>query len=725
MTNRIWHISASLLALLASSPALAQAETPAAQAEADESTSDDGALNTIVVTAQKRSENLQDVPIAITTLDGAALANRGIVNVAQLGTVAPGLNFRANRGQFQPTIRGIGTNAGFAENPVSLYVDGVYIPQQLGALVDLNDVEQVSVLKGPQGTLFGRNSTAGVVQIETRRPSHQLGGEVQASIDDYQTLRSNAYLSGGLGDKAAASLSVVYDTQGVGWGKDYTTGQDVGLTDHAFSSRGKLLFEPGDDTEIVLIGQYSDQDSITGSFKPYPGTRFSYPGAGPYRSRYDTYANRREHVRVKTKSASATLDHDFGFASLRSISSFRRLDALNVFDGDGTAAPLFLITIDSDSTDYTQELQLASPKEGPVKWLVGGYYIHIRDRVQPAQIAARPPFTPAVATIVRQGAQTIESFAGFGQLSWEFSSGTTLTGGARYSTERRHFDAFQSTTLGTSAPVVVPVDRVVKVHKPTFRVALDHKFSDDILGYVSFNTGFKSGGFNLLAPATPPYAPETIKSYEAGLKTELFDRRVRFNVGGFYYDYSNVQISQVINNASTVSNAASARLYGVDVDFEALLATGLQLSGGFEVLDAKFTKFDNAQVARPNPAGGAFVTSGSAKGNRLPLSQNFAANAALDYDTGFSGADLHFNVTGSYQGGFFFEPDNFAHQPAYFLLNASARVTLPGSGLSVTLWGRNMFDEAIITAAGSSRTGINSNYDAAPRTYGVTALYKF
>ena len=584
MKRSTWLGCASIAAIALAVPAHARAQAAPPQPTSDPVPADapdqaGGVGADIVVTAQKRSENLQSVPIVISAFSNERLQTTGVQTTSQLTTLTPGLNVRITNGSFQPTIRGIGTSAGFVENPVSLYIDGVYIPQQREGVRDLNDIAQVAVLKGPQGTLFGRNSTGGVIQITTRTPNHEFGLEAETGIDNYQTWRNALYVTGGLTSTLAASVSLQYTTQGIGWGKDYTTGRDTHRTDHRFNVRGKLLFEPTSTTTLTLAGEHFDRRDFGDARTAFPGTKFVYPGFGPVRSEYDTYGDSDGQIAFHGESGSLTIDQDAGFAKLQSISSYRQSNGRTSFDNDAVASPLFFVHIDNQpSRDYTQELQIVSPGGGRFNWVVGAFYLHNFDSLAPSITSVRPPLFPRVAVIQRNSAQTTESVAGFAQATWEFLPATKLTGGARYTYEQRRFDATQTTTSATGV-VAVPVKGTLSIEKPTFRVALDHEFAPRVLGYLSFNTGFKSGGYNLLAPLAPSYQPETLKAYEAGFKSELFERNVRLNAAAFYYDYKNIQVSQIINNLSTVSNGAKARLYGLDVDVEARLAERTTVHG--------------------------------------------------------------------------------------------------------------------------------------------------
>ena len=737
---RIRINSVSTLALVFAVPAYTQTlpSTPAPSdasapqpAPAVQAPAASGGLQEIVVTAQKRSENLQTVPIAVTAASGAELTSRGITSSLQLNTVAPGLNIRTTAGSFQPSIRGVGTSSNVVENPVALYIDGVYLPQQREGLRQLEDIEQIAVLKGPQGTLFGRNATGGVIQITTLAPSHTAGGEVKAEVDEYATLRGSAYLTGGLTDTLAGSISASYAHQGNGWGKNLATGDDTFKLDHDFAARAKLLFEPTSATSITLIADYMNRKELSNDFQPYHGLPLSIPGSGPLKSVYDTNSAVDGINAFKGGGVSLTVDQDLSFAKLVSITSYRRGTGSYQFANAPVPQPYFIVeSPNSPNEDYTQELQLISPKTGRFNWVVGTFYYHNSLGANPIYRFFGGPFTPAPTSASRtttNATEITESVAPFAQASWEFLPRTTLTGGVRYTYEKRTLeDASVVSTLvnGTSLTSTIPEKRLT-IRKPTFRAALDHRFSESVLGYFSFNTGIKSGGFNSVSPANPAYLPEKLTAYEVGLKTELFDRRVRLNLAGFYYNYTNLQVIQFVGVTQTVVNGPAAKLYGLDADFEAQITHGLRASGGFELEHTEFSNYPGAVFSTPKPSGGALIFAGDATGDRLPLAQKFTATAALDYHTDVSRGALDFNITTNYNGGYFFEADNFLHQKAYVMLNSSLKFKPAGTRIGITLFGKNLFNEKVITQASTQSIGYPATFGSAPRTYGIGVSFKF
>lgn len=614
---------------------------------------------------------------------------------------------------------------------MALYIDDVYLPQQREGIRQLDDIAQVAVLKGPQGTLFGRNATGGVIQITTLAPTHEFGGRLRAEIDNYATIRAGVYLTGGLAENLAGSLSVSYADQGKGWGDNLSTGNDTFKILHEFSVRGKLLFEPAAGTAITLIGDYADKKQLTNSFQPYEGLPLLFPGTGPLASVYDTYAGEDSFNAFKGGGVSLKIEQDLGFADIVSITAYRKGIGNYKFDNAAVPQPYFIVhSPRSPSESFSQELQLVSSRSDQFNWVVGAYYFHYSNASDPIRRRFSGPFTPlptSAAMTVTTAEEITESLAPFGEANWAFLPDTRLTVGARYTYEKRRLEKGQVVAHlvnGGTVSTLFPKEPLT-VREPTFRVALDHRFSPDVLGYLSFNTGIKSGGFNIVTPANNAYLPEKLKAYEAGLKTELLDRNLRLNLAAFYYDYSNLQVIQFIGVTQQVVNGPGAKIYGLDMDFEAWLGQDLRASGGFEWKHSEFTNFDGAAFSTPRPGGGAIIGPGDASGNRLPLAQNFSATLALDYHQDISAGALDFNLTGNYNGDYYFEADNFLRQKAYFMLNASVKWTDAADRFSLTLWGRNLFDEKVITQVTSQSIGYPATFGNAPLTFGATAGFRF
>ena len=323
------------------------------------------------------------------------------------------------------------------------------------------------------------------------------------------------------------------------------------------------------------------------------------------------------------------------------------------------------------------------------------------------------------------------SIAPFAQVDFTLLTDTRLTLGARYTIEKRSFVG--STTAvrndGTFvAAVHPPIDSEFTFKKPSWRVSLDHRFSDTVLGYVSYNRGIKSGGYNISVPTAPAYQPEKLDAYEVGFKTELFDRKLRFNGAAFYYSYHDLQLSKFVNGAMVLTNAATAELYGIDADFEARVTPELKLSGGVSVLHSGYINYAGAQFIVPVATGGIALdpTRTDASGKRLQLAQNFSASITASYVKKLSFGTINVSATESHSGDYVFEADNFARQPAYDTVNISGSWTSLSDAITATLFVRNLLNKHVIGQAASiTSVGLEAAYTYEPRVYGVAVRTRF
>ncbi|WP_327752263.1 TonB-dependent receptor (plasmid) [Sphingobium sp. SJ10-10] len=692
----------------------------------------------IVVTAQKRAERLQDVPIAVSVASATQLESSGVKDLPQLQAIVPGLNVSVANGSFQPSIRGVATNSNIVEQPVSLYIDGVYLPQPQEGLRDIADASQITTLKGPQGTLFGRNATAGVIQITTMGPDFDTHGQFNISYGSYQTVHANAFVTDGLSKDIAVSLSTSYQTQNRGWGKSLTTGKEEGKLDHSYSTRGKILFNLSDATSLQIVGDYLNREDTGSTFQAYPGTQMIYQGFTPGINRYDSFSGSDGYTRFKGGGVAATFKSGLGFANLVSISAYRKSHFAFKFDLGGVAPPILNTTAAGQGRMYSQELQLISDDDGPLKWVLGAYYFNYRqgynffyrDFGTGVLLNGSGPYraNPNRQSATLTSFEKSESFAPFAQADFKITPTTTLTGGLRYTYEKRSLDGYGRITNGAGVALTpthsTPAPLTAK--KVTWRFALEQKIFGDAMVFASYSRGFKSGGFNIATPAAPAYLPEQLDDWEVGLKSQFLDRRVTFNVTGFYYKYQNIQVAQFVNNSQTVRNGARAELYGVDVDLTAKLATGLTVSSGLELLHPYFTQYNGAQFGTDNlVSGGVGITAFNAKGQRLAYARKAVLTGAVDYVTQAFGGKVAFNVTATRSGSYFFEPDNVVRQPAYTMLNASVKVSDASDRLSLRFGVSNALDESIISRNVTIGFGRLVSYNSPPREYSLALGMKF
>jgi iron complex outermembrane receptor protein len=720
------------VALLAT-PVLAQDVGGASAPSADTS----GQLEDIVVTAQKREENLQKVPVSIAAFSGDALGSRGAKSIADLTLITPGLQIGSQNGSVQPYLRGIG-NMGAAignESSVAVYIDGVYYTSVPSGAFALGNVSRVEVLKGPQGTLFGRNASGGVIQLITRDPSHTPALKGDVSYGNYNTINGNLYATAGLSDTVAIDLSLSGNKQNDGWGRNLVTGWRNGYADY-YSARSKLLFTPSDTTRITLTGGYSySKPSFQGS--TFLGTTqgtFTPPfvqttGVGFF----DRNDDLDSFTSFKQWMASLKAEQEFSFVRLTSISAYINNKIYGQTDGDWSPRPDFALVLPAKTNQFTQEFQLSSLPGSDLKWVFGLYYYHSLQAYTGAQFRGTI-FGPGYDAY---GKQIADSYAAYGQASYEIVPKLTLTGGLRHTQDKAKGSggfAGPGDPLTTAATTT----DTAKTKKVTFRGGADYQATEDVLLYASVSRGFKSLAYNIL-PFDGHNEPEVLDAYEAGLKSDLFDNRVRFNLSAFYYQLKKPQVQLLATAAVILSNADSARIKGIDFDITALAIKGLTLRVSGTYLDATYKVYGQLDSAgnctircapanppAPPPGYGTLPPVGIvAGGNTIPRSPKFSATVGFDYVADVGQGKITMTGDYSYNSGYFFEPDNFLHQGKFGLFGGQIKYS-PDERYYVAIWGKNLSDKRYVQYAGAQNGPSGYPFSGgAPRTYGVTAGFDF
>lgn len=726
-------------------PAWAQSASDASGTldTSDASRADDTAgnqLQEIVVTAQKRSQSLQKVPVAVTAFSSEALQTRGLTNVSDIAAITPGLSLNANAGVVLPILRGIGnpSNAVGNESSVAVYVDGVYFSRLTAGFFSLANIDRVEVLKGPQGTLFGRNASGGVVQIITRDPSYTPTAKGQISYANADTVEGNLYAATGLTDQLAIDISFAGRSQGDGYGRNITTGNRFGYSDYAVV-RSKLLWEPADTSKVLISGFYShSKDSQISN--TYPGTIGGYqsepfnprPNVGFYNSSQDADST----ATFATVGGSVRIDQDVGFAQLSSTTAYLSEKEEGNVDGDYSERPDFNGLIPAKTEQFTQEFQISNNEVGsPLDWILGAFYYNTLSAYTPFGIEGGSTIPGDIAgdDIINRlnffGSQRAKSYAGYAQATYEVLQGLKVTGGIRYTADRLRGWGNGFLALSDGSVTVVQPDTSArnKTNKWTFKAAVDYQITPDVLGYASFSRGFKSATFNIL-PFTPPATkPEVLDAYEIGLKSELFGRRLRLNGAVFQYDVSDPQVQLLTVGGVIYSNAGSSRVRGVELDGEAVIANGLSVTFGANFLDAEYRDYLGASsfTQNPNPPFGSQVSTINASGNKLPQAAKFTSTLGIVYTTPLADGELTLSGDWYHNSGFFWEANNFLRQDAYDLLSANIRYKLDDH-FTISVWGKNLADEKIVAFAGGQAGPSGFPYIAGrPRTYGVTAGFEF
>jgi iron complex outermembrane receptor protein len=691
-----------------------------------------GGLEEVVVTAQRRRENLQNVPIAVTAISGAKLVQSGISSVQDLRIAVPGLQVVNTAAAASITLRGVGS-AAFGpgvESPIALYVDGVYIASQFGQLIDFVNVDQVEVLKGPQGTLFGRNATGGLIQVTTKTPTQTPHLDMDVGYGSYNTVKGDLYASGGVAPGLAADIAAQVSQQGDGYGTNFYNGRDVDQVTLDLNLRSKWVYTPLEGTKITAIFDYSKLNGSVPYFRVLPGTSAPPPTGPNYGgSVFDTDSNADPYTHYQGGGASVRLEQSLGFADLVDTAAFRQLHTDAQIDLDSTAVPYEAVVVHANEEQFSNELQLQSHKDSKLKWVGGIFYFDDHGRDDPSNVSFDPvpglgPAGPLTA-LQSFGAVGASSIAGYAQATYEVLPATNLTLGGRYTFERRTFHASEYAEIGP-----IPLGELVSSYASkdfynfSYRAALDHRFSKELLVYGSVSSGFKSGGFNAGSVTDPPYAPEKLTAFEVGAKTDFLDNRLRINGSGFYYNYRNIQVQRLEVGTAGISNGASSHLYGADGDVQAQVTDDLRLTASFEYLHARFLNYPDALIS--SPSGLTPIVSGSATGNYLPYSPDLSGSIAADYvvQNLFHGA-LDLNGTYFYDSGFYTEPDNVVSQGAFQLANISARWKSDSAHYTVAFYINNLTDKRVLQGGATQTFGLHQGNFIPPRLVGFTLGYHF
>jgi iron complex outermembrane recepter protein len=761
MPRKYWGVSLSILMSAGSGAALAQTASTsgadggtaqtASPSESPSATSGTTGLEEIIVTAQRRAENLQNVPISVQALTAEQLANRGHIDATDLTALVPGLILPVSIGSATPFLRGSGnTTIGGGENAVAFYIDGIYLELPSNNLMSFNNIERVEVLKGPQGTLFGRNAVGGLIQVITKDPTQATEVDASVGYGSYNDLTGNLFASSGLTPNLAASIALTGEKRFNGWGNNLGTGDEL-FTAQNFGVQNKFLFTDDSKrftllTNVIYNQRTTNEGAVVGIVPGTFGPGDLVHNIGQYdidNPAFDPYTTSHQTI------ASIKAKYDFDWAQVWDLLAYeqsRTFDAMNLnavpVSLSPTVNPNFYYLLSKDKT-WTDELQLQSASDAKLHWLLGGFLMWNRTDANNSLYSTYTGVGnyPALTYTINDGGNTLNSYAGYAQATYPVLEATRLTIGLRYSVDEKEFYILKTLynaagdvtavqnqyTFANAKPPVDPNERWSKLNE---RVSLDHEFTRDIMGYVAFNTGFKGGEFSTLSPNNPAAAPEEITAYTAGFKSELLDHRLRLNVEGFYNELRNIQLKTTVlgQPAPLVYNAASGTAKGVDMDFEALLVRGLTLSGGVEYLDAHYDSFPNAPCYQQLPTGGIGpVGDGicNLSGATMIRSPTVSFNLALRYQWMLNnGGEMALQVGDAYNSGFFWDPDHLVKQDSYHNVSASATWTLPNPRYQLSVWGKNLTGSHIWASA-QEATPYESYYPGEPATYGATFSFHY
>jgi iron complex outermembrane receptor protein len=780
---------------LASGLAIAIASTSFLIAPAygqDEAAEEGPGLSEIVVTAQRREENLQDVPLSVTAVSGDKLdaISAGGVDIRGISGRVPSLLVESSFGRTFPRfyIRGLGnTDFDFnASQPVSLVYDDVVLENPILKGFPIFDLERVEVLRGPQGTLFGRNTPAGIVKFDSVKPSDVAGGYGKISYGRFNAINAQGAVGGPLGEKVSVRLSAMYQRQ-----DDYVDNvTPAGTTKDAFegykeyAARLQFLIKPSDDLDILLTGQFRSLDGTARLFRANVFTK-GQRGLNSNFNRYSVSTDGQNEQTVDTQNAAARITYDAGPVSFISVTSLWKGESNSVGDVDGGLGAFFtapatgpgFIPFSAETRDrvpnlkqFTQEFRIASNGDGPLSYQAGVFYFDETLTIRSDNYATLGDFVggvglltpPGGVNIVASQRQESTAWGVFGSATFAVTDALKLTGGIRYNDDKRDFtasrdfDSFPFDIFGATfptPPLLGTVTRKTKDNNVTWDLSANYEATDDINFYARVARGYRAPSIQgrLLFPpstATPLEDgvtvgdSETITSYEAGIKSDLLDGRARFNLNGFYYELKDAQLTAVGGgvNANRLINADKVRGYGFEAEVEFKPVSALLLTAGISynntsIRDAGLTTAAcGAQLGGLDPSictildpivtpAGAGPAIVNINGNSLPQSPEWIANWTARYSIPVGNGEIYAYTDWAYRSKInFFLYESVEYQDKS-MLEGGLRVGYKTDKYDFAAFVRN------ITKDTSAVGGIDFNnltgFVNEPRIWGVEAAFKF
>ncbi|MBB3861290.1 iron complex outermembrane receptor protein [Novosphingobium hassiacum] len=649
---------------------------------------DDGALETIVVVARKRAENVQTVPISITAITGEGLQARGIARVSDLVSAVPNLSQDGGGSVIGAIgIRGIVSqtrNIGF-DSGLGVYVDGVLGVRPNSFDQELPDIATLEVLRGPQGTLFGRNTTAGAINITTRKPDLEaFHVEARAAYGNLNQAEGSVYLTGPLapgklGFKIAGSIA-----SRDGYIRNLLSDDKLNNLDRK-SLRGGLFWKAGDDVDVSLGGSWLKQADRLLLGQVADNTRGGLAGLPGFFD--DPYLVAQDAGSLQTREIWTTnlnVDWRLGDYTLTSITAYGDNKSQLLDDDDARPIPLSTSNFQDGARQFTQELRLASPGGKSFDYLIGLYYLHQDADADRATSVFGPPgpgaFLGAISSI---STLKTDAYAIFASGNLRPADGITISGGLRYNIETRNLDFRQTNTSFVPLPnLTAQLDR--KDENLSGNLSVTYEFASNARVYASVARGFKSGGFNpdIVGSTDISFGPENAWSYEAGFKADLLDRKLRVNAAAFYTDYKDLQVSALVGAAFQIRNAAAAKIKGFEIEVTAKPVRAFEFNFGAGYTDATYDDF---------PGCGPGL---NCAGNRLPFVPKLSLNAGGQLTLPVAEGSLVLRSDLSWRSSVFYEASNVpdGKLPGYVLVNGRIGYTFADDKLTVAVFGRNLFD---------------------------------
>jgi len=748
------------LALIAL-PAAAQTagNTPAtapSQASGDASgvVQPDAGIGDIIVTAQRREERLQSVPIAITAITGRGLEQAGIRDITRLEVLTPGLTVGQSGSDSRPALRGVNTDnsrqAG-ADATVAFFIDGIYQSSNQQALVGFTDLARVEVQRGPQGTLYGRNSFGGNIALFSNLPTDQLEGSLRGEYGSYNHYKIEGVINAPLAPDLDFRIAG-YREKSDGYVHNITPGGTRAEDVDDYFVRPSLRWRASDRLEVILRGsawigngagggayEYkvegiqvdgSGNQSITGTTVVPINPRAkqsdiaTLPAAGvpvptdPYTIAQDTPSTRR----IRNYSGSGEINYDLDFATVKLLGSYTDFDAARTSDGDFTQYHVRFNLQESRNKTGTGEVQLASKSGSPFQYVVGAYYLSTDASEYFQQF--RYTFNAFTDNILTRFGT--ESYAFFGQASYKLTDALRATAGIRYTNDRKSTSGvdFANPSVTGALPNVIPYSST-HFDKVTWRAALDYQVTPDKLLYASVNTGFRSGGFNtgVSIASIATFRPETVTAYEIGAKTRWLDNLLQINIAAFINDFHAIQINGYDGNTNLTytQNVGNRTARGVEAEILIKPVPSLEIAFTGSYLDAHY----RAGATAFDPISGNAI---SIAGNQSGFSPDYRIGAAVSYAVPLgNGATLTPRVQTSLVGQYYLTDFNafIERQRPYSKTDLRLTYTAPNDRYTLEAFVTNLEDRAVKSGGEFGGRGAYFIGYAPPRLWGVAAGVKF
>ncbi|GAB5452387.1 MAG: TonB-dependent receptor [Halioglobus sp.] len=680
-----------------------------------------GPLEELVVTARKREQNLQDVAVGVSLLSGKALAEAQLRNSADLSTLIPTLNVQASSGPSTSSfnIRGIGTQAfsTAVEPSVSTMLDGVVMSNSGMAFLDLVDVERVEVLRGPQGTLYGKNSSAGVIHIITRDPTPELSGTVEATYIEDDEYRLNGTVSGPLSDTLSYRLTGSAIDDG-GFGENRFNGDTINSREN-YTLRGKLLWQPSAELEFLWSSDYGDHDcecnylsvrDIRESTQQQMLLEEQLPVV-PSEDNQDVNNNQPTFSNITASGHSLSIDWQLYEHTLTSISAYRNWQSEGIVDLDNRPSNPLALTFpmppESDLDQYSQELRLTSPLADWGSYVIGAYYFSQDiDSGNDTTTSLFAPFAPPTTRVTRTQVDS-DNIALFGELSYNISDTLQLAVGARYTEEKLKY---HTTAVGTDNLIFPPegdVRNSLQDSELSPRVALQWQVTEQAMTYLSYTEGYKGPAFDTsVIAAETVVAPETSDAWEMGLKSNWLDSRLILNLALFYADYKDFQAQALFDpnpndqlpGGFLLVNAGEVSTKGVELEFFARPGDNWTVNGGIAYTDGTIEEYPMGNCSAGQEFRGECPMGyQDLSGGQLPYTPKWKLNLSASYRLPLEnyplewvfGADLRAQDDVLYE----ISQDEYTRQDAYSIVDVRVSLAEVEGGFRVTAFAKNLFDE--------------------------------